>query len=155
MHIHGSCHCGNLSFTLEGLPASGPIPARACDCTFCSLHGAAWTAIPDGHLQIRVLDPSLLSNYAFGTRTAEFHICARCGGVPVVSSLIDGNLYAVVNIKSFVGLDPARLSLTAVSLEGEAQASRLARRKRNWIGSVRFETAPPDHPGPAASETMA
>jgi hypothetical protein len=48
-----------------------------------------WTSNPSGALQVVIKDVSLVSKYAFGTRTAEFHICARCGVVPVVTSRID------------------------------------------------------------------
>ena len=92
-----------------------------------------------GALQITVQEPSLVSRYAFGTRTAEFHVCSRCGVVPVVTSEIEGRLYAVVNGNTFDGVDAALLkrSLPA-NFDGEAMDCRLARRTRNWIGTVRF-----------------
>ena len=33
----------------------------------------------------------LFSTYSFGTKTAEFHVCSRCGIVPVVTSAIEGS----------------------------------------------------------------
>lgn len=76
--------------------------------------------------------------YAFGTRTAEFHICARCGIVPVVTSRIDDRLYAVVNVNAFEGVDPSLLRRASASFDGEGTDARLERRKRNWIDSVKF-----------------
>jgi hypothetical protein len=47
-------------------------------------------------------------------------------------------MYAVVNVNCFVDVDPARLDRAPASFEGEDVDARLARRKRNWIGDVRF-----------------
>ena len=140
MLIHGSCHCGNIAFTLDWQPDPEEIPARACECSFCRKHGGVWTSCPSGVLKVRVLDCSMVSAYAFGTGTAEFHVCSRCGAVPVVSSRIDGHRYAVVNVNAFDDVDRSRLRRAAVSFDGEDEASRLARRARNWISSVEFES---------------
>lgn len=138
MLIHGKCHCGNIAFSLMWEPDPTEIPARACTCSFCTKHGGLWTSNPKGALEVVVKDPSLVSKYAFGTRTAEFHICARCGIVPVVTSLIDDRLYAVVSVNAFEDIDPALLRRASAGFDGEEEASRLARRKRNWIPDVRY-----------------
>lgn len=138
MLIQGKCHCGNISFSLSWAPDPAEIPARACTCSFCVKHGGVWTSNPEGALKVVVKDPSLVSRYAFGTRTAEFHICARCGIVPVVTSTIDDHLYAVVSVNAFEGVDPSLLRRAPASFDGEGSDSRLARRKRNWIADVKF-----------------
>ena len=138
MTIHGRCHCGNVAFELDWDPEPAEIPARACTCTFCRKHGGVWTSAPAGALRIRIADDALLSRYAFGTGTAEFHVCARCGVVPLCTSAIDGGLYAVVNVNTFEGVDPARLKHSQHDLDGESTDQRLARRKRNWIARVEY-----------------
>lgn len=138
MVIHGRCHCGNISFALNWEPDPAEIAARACTCSFCVKHGGVWTSNPRGVLQVVVKQASLVSRYAFGTQTAQFHVCARCGAVPVVTSLIGGRLYAVVNVNAFEDVDPALLRRAPASFEGEEQETRLTRRKRNWIRSVDF-----------------
>lgn len=138
MLIRGKCHCGNISFALAWEPSPAEIPTRACTCSFCVKHGGVWTSNPSGALEVMIKDASLASRYAFGTRTAEFHICARCGIVPVVTSRIDDRLYAVVNVNAFEGVDQSLLRRAPASYDGEGKDSRLARRKRNWIGDVRF-----------------
>ena len=137
--IRGKCHCGNISFSLAWEPEPAEIPARACGCSFCVKHGGLWTSSPKGALRVAVKDPTAVSRYAFGTGTAEFHICARCGVVPIVTSTLDGRLYAVVSVNAFEGIDPARIRRAAADYEGEATEARLARRKRNWIPEVVFE----------------
>ena len=138
MLILGRCHCGNISFTLAWMPDPAEIPARACTCSFCVKHGGVWTSNPAGALQVVVKDPALVSRYAFGTRTAEFHICARCGIVPVVTSRIDERLYAVVSVNAFEGADPSLLRRAPASFDGEGTDSRLERRKRSWISAVEY-----------------
>ena len=138
MLIQGKCHCGNISFSLTGEPEPAEIPARACTCSFCTKHGGVWTSNPSGALEVVVKDRSLVSKYAFGTRTAEFHICARCGIVPVVTSRIDDHLYAVVSVNAFEGIDQSLLRRASANLDGEGKESRLARRKHNWIANVQY-----------------
>ncbi|HJT97898.1 MAG TPA: aldehyde-activating protein, partial [Rhodanobacteraceae bacterium] len=67
MRIRGSCHCRNVSFTLDWTPEPAEIPARACSCTFCTKHGAVWTACPTASLVVAIGDPALTSAYRFGT----------------------------------------------------------------------------------------
>jgi hypothetical protein len=89
---------------------------------------------------VRIADPALVHRYAFGTKTADFHVCTVCGVVPVVTSRLDGRDYAVVSVNAFDGVDPALLQRAPVSFDGEGEGDRLARRQRNWIADVRFET---------------
>lgn len=138
MLIRGKCHCGNIAFALTWEPDPLEIPARACTCSFCARHGGVWTSHPGGVLRVMVRDPKLVSRYAFGTETAEFQVCARCGVVPLVTSRIDDNLYAVVSVKAFEGVDPTLLRATSSNVEGEEREARLARRRRNWIARVEF-----------------
>ncbi|HET7297700.1 MAG TPA: hypothetical protein VFI89_03210 [Burkholderiales bacterium] len=138
MIILGGCHCGNIRFALTWEPDPVEIPARACTCSFCAKHGGVWTSNPRGKLEVAIEDQERVSNYAFGTRTAEFHICSRCGIVPVVTCRIDGRLYAVVSVNAFEGIAESLLRRAPASFDREDTATRLARRKRNWIGDVTF-----------------
>ena len=138
MLIHGRCHCGNITFALAWEPDPLEIPARTCTCSFCRKHGGVWTSNPAASLSVRLGDPSLVSEYTFGTRTAQFHVCARCGIVPVVTSRIDDRLYAVVSVNAFEAVNPALLHHAPASFDGEDEQARLARRKKNWIGNVEF-----------------
>ncbi|MDM4765931.1 hypothetical protein [Pelomonas sp. SE-A7] len=144
MRLTGRCHCGNLSFELRwasGAPTQ--IPARACGCSFCVKHGGVWTSSPGGSLRVWVRDESLHRRYAFGTKTADFHVCAQCGVVPVVSSLIEGRRLAVVSVNALEGLDPALLNRGSADFDGEGLGDRLARRQRNWIAEVEFLAGSP------------
>ena len=139
MLIDGKCHCGNISFTLDWPGEAAGIPARACGCSFCTKHGGVWTSNPGATLRVSILDRAATSKYEFGTRTATFHVCARCGAVPFVSSEIANRVYAVVNVNSFEAVDPSLIQRAAANFDGEDVDSRLSRRTRNWIGDVRIE----------------
>ena len=143
MLINGKCHCGNIAFELEWEGDTAKIPARACGCSFCVKHGGVWTSNPRSRLAVTIRDPSLVSKYAFGSRTATFHVCSRCGAVPLVTSEIANQLYAVVNVNVFENVDQSRLHRAAVSFEGEDIESRLARRRRDWIADVRIAAGGP------------
>jgi hypothetical protein len=138
MLITGKCHCGNIAFELEWRGDPHEIPARACGCSFCVKHGGVWTSDPNSELVVSFRDAALVSKYVFGTGTAMFHVCSRCGTVPLVTSEIAGHLYAVVNVNVFESVGPARLRRASTDFEGEDVESRLARRKRNWIADVRL-----------------
>ena len=138
MNIEGKCHCGNIRFSLDWPDDGSEIAIRACGCTFCTKHGGSWTSHPHAALAAHIGDASLLSRYAFGTGTADFFVCARCGGVPFVVSIVDGQSYAVVNVNTFTGVDLASLERSATNFDAEQTGERLERRKRNWIRDVRI-----------------
>ena len=132
MRIHASCHCGNIRVAFDR-PESGPtIPVRACGCALCMKHGAAWTSHPDGRFHLRVADESRVTSYRFGTKTADFHVCATCGAIPIVTCTIEGARYAVLNVNTFEDIDRSQLVVTPTNFDGETTENRLARRRRNW-----------------------
>ena len=141
MHVNGKCHCGIIAFTLEWPDSQPDVPARACSCSFCSKHGGVWTSSPAAKLAVVLQDATLASRYVFGTETATFHICTRCGAVPLATSEIASHLYAVVNVNTFEGFDPSRLRRVTTNFDGESIESRLARRSESWISDVRISHA--------------
>jgi hypothetical protein len=114
------------------------IVARECSCTFCIKHGGVWTSNPAARILVTFRQADAVSKYVFGTQTATFHVCSRCGAVPLVTSEIANRLYAVVNVNTFENIDLARLRRQPANFEDEEQQSRLTRRQRNWISDVRI-----------------
>lgn len=112
------------------------IPVRACSCTFCTKHGGVYTSHPKGRLEVRIAEGDLVHQYAFGTETAEFYICRRCGVVPFVTSTIEGTLRAVVNVNTFENVDQAEFDSSVTDFGSENLEERLARRQRSWIPQV-------------------
>jgi len=107
------------------------LPLRACDCSFCRRHNARTTSDPKGHARVGIQDPSLVSRYVFGLRTAQMVVCARCGVYCAAVMREAGQAWAVLNANLFFhpGFDrPAK----SMSYEGESAEERIARRKRLW-----------------------
>jgi hypothetical protein len=140
MHdLRGSCHCGNVEFTLFTEKNPDEMVPRRCSCTMCRRHGASYISDPGARLELRYGDPSLLSIYKFGHGTAQWVICSRCGVLTAVLCEIDDRLRAVVRVQSMV--DHTFASETPTDFEDESVAGRLDRRAKTWIGTV--EVSPP------------
>src|SRR5277367_5070924 len=108
MRIDGACHCKNIVFALDWPGTAAGVVARACNCSFCTKHGGVWTSNPAAKLLVAIRKTGAVSKYAFGTETATFYVCAHCGAVPIVTSEIGDQLYAVVNVNTFENFDSAR-----------------------------------------------
>jgi hypothetical protein len=148
--FNGSCHCGNIHvvFTrptrfqistptiqepsIHGRDELTAIPARACGCSFCTKHRAAWTSNSRGSFQLNITEPSLVTQYRLGTKTADYHVCARCGIVPIVTCIIGGDIYAVINAYTLDGVCSEQLVVKNTDFEEETAESRLERWRRNW-----------------------
>jgi hypothetical protein len=133
--LEGTCHCGNIAIVLETEQDPRELPLRACDCSFCRRHAARTTSDPAGRARVGIQDPSLVSRYVFGLRTAEMVVCARCG-VYCAAVMREGEKgWAVLNANLF--RDPAfDRAAQSVSYEGETAEQRIARRKRLWTPVV-------------------
>ena len=138
--IEGACHCRNIRFVLLWPGSETQIHTRNCSCTFCQKRGGSWTSHHRAELSAEIDDPSLVSKYQFGTKTADFYVCSVCGVVPFVVCEIDNTQYAVVNVASFETVGDLSLSSSSSNFDGEDTSSRLERRKRNWIPNVIIST---------------
>jgi hypothetical protein len=144
MHdLRGSCHCGNVEFTLSTEKSADDLVPRRCSCSMCRRHGASYISDPDGRLILRYRDPSLLSFYRFGHGTAQWIICSRCGVLTAVLCEIDDRLRAVVVMQSMVE-HTFLASERPTDFEGESVAERLSRRAKTWIGTVEVSPSLPN-----------
>ena len=132
LRLQGGCHCGNIQIFLDWPDAKQEIPVRACSCTLCRKHGAAWTSNPSGGFGLTIKDQSQVSFYRFGTETADFCLCTICGVLPIATCDINDATYSVLNANTFTNIDPSRFSSVSTNFDGEDTDSRLARRLRNW-----------------------
>jgi hypothetical protein len=129
MRIEGACHCGELSFSLETRRSRAEIEPRACDCAFCTRHGAQCWSDPEGNVEIRVRDGRALQRYRFGCGTADFLVCRRCG-VYLGALITDGDAQrATLNLRLTALRD---LAATVVSYQSESRAERVTRRLARW-----------------------
>lgn len=132
MDHDGGCHCGNLRVRLRLMRPPREQVLRACSCAFCRAHGTRTVSDPGGLFEAWADDWSLVASYRFGSRTADYLVCARCGVYVGAVCETAAGLRAVVNTNCLA--DRADFSQEPVSPDyaGEATADRLARRAANW-----------------------
>jgi len=130
--LHGSCHCGTLRYTIDWPPALA-IEGRACACDYCARHGAVWTSHPDARTALAVADESAILRYRFGTSSADFIVCRRCGILVIAVCVMEDGARCVVNVNSLDDVEASDIARRATNFDGEDLASRLARRRRNWM----------------------
>ena len=139
--LAGHCHCGAIGVRLHPGGPVEALPFRACACEFCRRIGAAYTSDPDGRLHIEA-QPGSVRRYRFGTRTADFLLCAECGCLAAVIMQTDLGLQGVVNVRGvglpgFEGREPS-----AMTYDSETPAERVARRRGRWTPAVLAEAQP-------------
>ena len=128
----GRCHCGAIGFEYRTAKPVGEWPVRACQCSFCLKHGAAYTSDPAGSLSFTHQDASAVSRYRFGQKTADFVFCTRCGGYLGAVTEEGGQALMVLNLRA---LDPQPDGLPApqpMSYDGETTGDRNTRRAARW-----------------------
>jgi hypothetical protein len=93
--IEGSCHCGQVRWSFDGVPES----ATACNCTICRRYGALW-AYDFETERIRVSGETRA--YTCGDRVLTFDFCPVCGCVAYWRGLTlkeDGRRRIAVNLR--------------------------------------------------------
>lgn len=137
--LTGGCHCGIITYALSWPEKDLPIPARSCTCSFCTKHNNRYTSHPKARLKVRFADGELISRYRFGTGSADFIFCKRCGVMPLLTTEIDGKVFSLVNVNSLDDQSIVAMDVPAMTFEGEALEDRTARRKKNWIRAVEVQ----------------
>jgi hypothetical protein len=75
--LTGTCHCGKLSWTFDGMPDS----ATASNCTLCRRYGVLWTYDFEGE-RIRISGQSAAYTRKDTKNPGlEIHFCSNCGCV--------------------------------------------------------------------------
>jgi len=128
----GGCHCGAVRWHFDTGQALAAFTPRACDCDYCTRHGAAWVSDPAGRLRIRA-GTGKLQRYRQGSGQAEFLSCRDCGVlVAVVMHDSDGRLLGAANRNAFD--ERADFGEQAVvSPQQLAAEAKLARWARLWM----------------------
>lgn len=135
--LRGGCHCGTIRVELELPRAPAAYTPRACDCSFCRKHGAAYVSDPAGRLHIVVRDQTALGRYRQGNGLAEFLFCKTCGVLVGVAYAEGARLYATVNSR-VIEDDPGFPDATAVSPQTLGADEKVARWKAVWFRDVRL-----------------
>jgi len=75
MSYSGSCHCGAVTFTVEG---DIPGEAISCNCSHCRRKGFLLTFVPREAFRIDSGEDNL-TEYRFASRRIAHQFCATCG----------------------------------------------------------------------------
>ena len=101
----GSCHCGRVSFEVEG-ELEG---LEVCNCSYCARAGYLhWYVAPD-RFRLRSGD-DVLRSYQFGTFTSRNHFCGVCGISPFRRPRSDPDKVDV-NVRCLEGVDLDELTI--------------------------------------------
>lgn len=93
--IDGSCHCGGVRWSFDGVPES----ATACNCKVCRRYGVLWAYDFEDH-RIRVSGDT--HAYVWGDGGIGFHFCPQCGCVAYWRAIRpgdDGRRRVAVNLR--------------------------------------------------------
>ncbi|TGD74575.1 hypothetical protein E4634_05040 [Mangrovimicrobium sediminis] len=134
MSIRGQCRCGNLQLDWHCVDLS--CTPRACQCDYCREHGTTWVSKSATRVEVRVHRPALHNVVRQGSGSADFHECAHCGQVLLVTATIDGVVYGALNAALLD--NPAAPPARALDYAGQDAADKLARWQQNWCYPVCF-----------------
>ena len=102
--VQGGCHCGAILVKAVLSRDTTHYAPRACDCTFCRKHGAAYVSDPMGRLVIRTRDERHLQRYRQGSGSAQMVLCRECG-ILIGAVYQDGaQVYGTLNVTA---MDPS------------------------------------------------
>lgn len=133
--FRGSCHCGRLGLEFSTRRAAIDFQPRACDCSFCCKHGAAYVSDPEGALSIRENGPGGRREYRQGSETARFQVCGHCGVLVAVVFEHEGRRYGAANARCLDG-DPGFGESVPVSPQRLSAEEKIARWLQAWVPDV-------------------
>jgi hypothetical protein len=136
MHHKGGCHCENISVRLRLSKPPEQMPLRSCSCAFCRSHGTRTLSDREGSVEIHADDWSLVERYRFGSRTADYLLCRRCGVYVGAVCETSSGLRAVLNVNCLDDRAAFTQVPAAPDYDGETTDARLDRRSMNWMPAL-------------------
>ncbi|MCE9684893.1 GFA family protein [Shewanella sp. AS16] len=96
----GRCHCGKISFEVEGDFES----VLECNCSHCSSKGYLLWFVPRADVSVKAEDNSL-STYTFNKHQIKHHFCSTCGSAPFGFATNKGVEMAAINVRCLQDID--------------------------------------------------
>lgn len=135
MSIRGSCSCRNLELVWHTVDYS--VAPRACQCDYCRAKDAAYVSKSRTAVELRVHKEPLHRICEHGSKSAQFHECANCGDVVLVTANIDGEMYGALNARCLV--NPQGFSGDIEThFDAQTAAQKRERWRRNWCSPVKL-----------------
>lgn len=104
----GSCHCGQITFDVEGDITS----AMSCNCSMCQRKGTLMWFVPRASLTLRTPEDQM-STYLFNKHVIKHRFCPTCGIHPFGEGVSPtGDAMAAVNLRCLEGIDLAAIPVT-------------------------------------------
>jgi hypothetical protein len=132
----GGCHCGTLRVKVRLSKPPGENPLRSCACSFCRAHATRTVSDPAGLFEVWADDWSGVEKYRFGSRTADYLVCRRCGVYVGAVCETEAGTRAVVNTNCLNDRAAFTQEPMRPDYDGEATEARLSRRATNWMPTV-------------------
>lgn len=102
MKYQGGCHCGKVTFEVEG-ELKG---AMACNCSICSRKGSLLWFVPRAQLHVLTAEQDIAA-YTFNKHVIKHRFCRTCGIHPYGEGTDpQGHRMAAINIRCLEGVDP-------------------------------------------------
>jgi hypothetical protein len=113
MNYHGSCHCGQTKFEVDGTIEQ----VMECNCSHCSRKGYLLWFV--GREQLKVSSgQDQLATYLFNKHTIEHKFCPTCGCAPLGFGRGQFAQKAAVNVRCLE--DVELKSLKVVPVDGKS-----------------------------------
>ena len=92
--IHGRCHCGDVCFHVNAVPAQ----LVDCNCSLCRRDGALWGHVPISSVKVEYAAEAV-TRYVQGDKTLAVITCNTCGCTTHYENLKQGNELMAVNFR--------------------------------------------------------
>lgn len=107
MTYSGACHCGRVSYTVEGSIEQ----VIDCNCSLCHKRGGLLWFVPADALHLDG-DVNVTGTYTFNTHRLQHHFCTKCGIAPYSEGQApDGTAMAAINVRCLEGVDLGALKI--------------------------------------------
>jgi hypothetical protein len=104
----GSCHCGRVTFEVEGAIDS----ALACNCSMCQRKGSLLWFVPRSAFRLLTPDENA-GTYLFNKHAIRHRFCLACGIHPYAEGRSPaGGEVAAINIRCIEGIDLQAVPVT-------------------------------------------
>lgn len=103
----GACHCGRVSYTVEGEIEQ----VIDCNCSMCRKRGGLLWFVPAEALNLDG-ETNVTGTYTFNTHRLQHHFCTKCGIAPYSEGQgADGSAMAAINVRCLEGVDLESLKI--------------------------------------------
>jgi hypothetical protein len=97
----GSCHCGKVTFEVDGEIDSG----LACNCSICQRKGSLLWFVPRAQLRV-ISGEDALATYTFNRHVIRHRFCPVCGIHPFGEGTDpQGNAIAAINLRCLTDIE--------------------------------------------------